>query len=181
MLVSGREAIRILASVVSGDAQARQVLRSGLAGLPTATPRGPMYDAEQVTALVARPVVAVDDLPELCPAGLYIARIPRSTEVDAGADWRTRAAALGERPAMTPMKTALLGVGIALSGGLPWVATLSGWVVLTANATGLRGEVDGRHRFTLGAPGAWAEAFDGHRLPTPRGGRPWYLWTPERL
>ena len=75
MVVSGREAVRILASVVTGDAQARVLLRSGLAGRAIATPRGPMYDADAVRALTGWPTVDRSRLTDICPHGLYVARL----------------------------------------------------------------------------------------------------------
>jgi hypothetical protein len=179
MLVSGRKAITILSPAVSGRAQATQVLRSGLAGPPTPTPRGPMYDERHVTALLRRPVVEESSLRELCPHGLYVARMPRTCEIPVGAGWAELATALGRRPRMPALSVAVVAVRMTAWGGLPWIATVCGWVVLSAEACGFRVGSDGDQSFELRPPGSWAVAFDGHRLPTPRGGRPWYLWTPR--
>lgn len=181
MLVAGREAIRILRPIVKGDAQAKLVLRSGLAGERTATPRGPMYDDQRVRSLMRRPIVDITVLPELCPHGLYIARVPRTAELDVNAPWPDLAAALGVRPPMPSLTSALLSVQMrAWNEGLPWVATVCGWVVLGAQARGFRPVpgVAGRTCFDLAPPEGWFRAFQGGRLPTTRGGRSWYLWTP---
>ena len=194
MLVSGREAIRILKPVVSGDKQAQRVLRSGLAGAAIATPAGPMYDEQLVRALVGRPFVDVSRLVTVCPHGLYISRIARTVEVDASAPWPDLVDALALVPAIPTLSMALLEVQMTAWDGLPWVATLCGWVVLGGEAQGIRGqgttrqritrqgiqgdEAPGRRSFDLRPPGDWFGAFEGRRLPTSRGGRPWYLWTP---
>jgi len=189
MLVSGREAIRILKPVVSGDKQAQRVLRSGLAGAALPTSAGPMYDEQLVRALVGRPFVDVSRLVTVCPHGLYISRIARTVEVDVSAPWPDLVAALALVPEIPTLTMALVGVQMTAWDGLPWVATLCGWVVLGAEAQGIRGqgikrqgiqgeEAPGRRSFDLRPPGDWFGAFEGRRLPTSRGGRPWYLWTP---
>lgn len=184
MLVAGREASRILKPVVSGDAQARRVLRSGLAGAPIATSSGPMYDDQLVRALVDRPFVDVSRLVTLCPHGLYISRIARTTEVDVSATWPDLVDALALVPAIPTLTTALLEVQMTAWDGLPWVATLCGRVVLGAEAHGFKEHglqeqgASGRRSFDLRIPGDWFRAFEGRRLPTSRGGRPWYLWSP---
>jgi hypothetical protein len=69
MWVCAREAARILPPVVSGDALAKILLRSGLAGHPFETGRGPPYDDQRVVALARRPVVDDSELSAVCPHG----------------------------------------------------------------------------------------------------------------
>jgi hypothetical protein len=177
MWVSGREAVRILAPVVAGDAQAKAVLRVGLAGSTLETGRGHLYDDRRLEALLRRPPVDATELGAVCPYGLYVARLPRGAALDLSRPWRDVAAqvreALAGQRSLTPLSSALTSVRTRAFGPLPFVATFVGYVVLTADLQRL--EDDGP---VLEPPGAWARVVDGRRLPTGRGGRPAYVWTP---
>jgi len=178
MWVSGREARRILAPVVSGDAQAKAVLKAGLAGAPLATGRGPLYDEHRVRALAGRAVMDESALATVCPLGLYVARLARSVQVDATQPWEVLTRSLGSVPRMPGLTAALLGVRITLSGQLPWVATLCGFVVTGGEIIGRR-EVPGEpSAFVLQRPGTWFAVLEKRRVPTTVGGRPWHLWIP---
>lgn len=180
MWVSGREAVGILTPVVAGAAQARILLRAGLAGHALEVRRR-LYDEGQVRALAERPLVEESALPVLCPHGLYIARQPRSVIVDAGSRWEDLTAALGGMPRMPGLTAALLSVRLGVAGRLPWVATICGFVLVGADLTGFCEDRSGAGRgttFDLERPGEWFAAFDARRLPTTVGGRPWHLWTP---
>jgi hypothetical protein len=179
MLISGREASRILAPVVSGDAQARCVLRSGLSGSGVETRSGRLYDEQRVFALAARPLVEETDLLTACPDGLYIARLPRSASVDATQPWEALTRELGWMPAMPGLTAALLGVRVKVCARLPWVATLCGFVVAGAEIVGFREVPGAGTAFVLEPPlGDWFSLLESRRLPTTVGGRPWHLWTP---
>jgi hypothetical protein len=179
MWVSAREAVRILAPVVSGDAQAKALLRAGLAGAALETARGPLYDDDLVVALARRAPVDEAELGRVCPRGLYLTRLKRGVVLDLRRPWaevaeQVTAAQAGQRP-LTALSAALLGVRSRLAGSLPAVATYVGFVVLTADIVGFE---DGRP--VLQRPGAWADVVDGRRLPTRPGGRPAYVWLPPR-
>ncbi len=182
MWVSGREAVRILTPVVAGEAQARILLRAGLAGRALEVGRGRLYDEGQVRAVAERPLVEESVLPVLCPHGLYIARQPRSLTVDAGSRWEDLTSALDGMPRMPGLTAAVLSVRVRVAGRLPWVATICGFVLVGADLTGFREDRSGAGRvtsFALERPGEWFAAFDARRLPTTVGGRPWHLWTPD--
>ncbi len=172
-----REAVRILTPVVSGDAQAKLLLRSGLAGPAWETGRGPLYDDERVVALARRPVVDESLLPALCPYGLYVARLPRGATLDLACPWREIAGqvctALARQRPLTPLGAALASVRIRVAGRLPFVATWLGYVVLAADLVQL-----GTDGPVLEPPGEWAGVVTGRRMHTARGGRPAYVWTP---
>jgi hypothetical protein len=71
-------------------------------------------------------------------------------------------------------------VPIHIHGGLPWVATVSGFVVLAAIARGAHQTQDGRMRFDLAPAAEWREAVEGRWFPT-GAGRHWFSWHPDRL
>jgi hypothetical protein len=179
MWVSGREARRILAPAVSGDAQATAVLQAGLAGAPLTTGRGPLYDERLVRALAGKAVIDEYALAAACPLGLYVARLARSVQVDATQPWADLTRSLGSVPRMPGLTSPLLGVRITLSGRrLPWVATLCGFVVTGGEILGLREVPRQAMAFVLEPPGMWFSVLEERRLPTTVGGRPWHLWIP---
>jgi hypothetical protein len=156
MWVSGRQAAVLLAGV-----------------LPT------REHALFVRALADRPPVTAEELPQTCPGGLYVARLRRETRVDVGTPWRTCADAVATQPRMPGLTAALFGVRMRATGGLPWAATLCGFVVLCAQARGFGDADSDTVRFDLAPPGPWATSFERRRLAT-RPGRPWLLLEPDR-
>ena len=158
---------------------ARLVLRAGFAGEPVRRAGALLYDAAAVRDLADRPPVMHEEAVEVCPQGLYVARLPRERRLDVGAAWSERAALVAAQPAMPVMTAALVSVRIRVAvGALPWVATLCGYVVLCAEARAMRQLPDGRVVFDLVEPGKWASRFAGRQIPT-RPGRPWTLLTPR--
>ncbi|HEY3528590.1 MAG TPA: hypothetical protein VGK78_05525 [Nocardioides sp.] len=81
---------------------------------------------------------------------------------------------------MPDLTAALLGVRMRVSGGLPWIATVSGLVVLGAEATGWRTSERGTIVFDLRPPGSWFDGLDGRWFRF-REGRTWFFWDPTRL
>jgi hypothetical protein len=178
VMVSGREAGRILRDVLSSDEQARLLLRTGIAGPGTSTPGGTFFDREAVDALRLRPTVDARELTGACPYGLLVVRLPRTSDLHLTRPWRGVAdqvcrALAGQRP-MTKLTKALVGVRIRAWGPLPFAATFLGYVILVAELTAL--DEDGPR---LRPPGEWATCVEGRRFHTPAGGRPAFVWTPQ--
>src|SRR5256885_2087970 len=113
-MVSRRRAARLLRDVLSSDEQARLLLRSGVAGPGTTTPGGVFFDQTAVHALRLRPKVDRTALAQICPHGLLVARLPRSTTLDVACPWREVAGqvvgAMTDQRPMTPLTAALIGV-----------------------------------------------------------------------
>jgi hypothetical protein len=181
MLVSGREAVRILRTrgAVTGEAQARSLLRSGLAGRGVITGPGVYFDRDAVRALADRPWLDEPAQQAACPAGAYIARLSRADPPDLTRTWVDVVDRLDRVPRMPAMTAALLEVSVSAGGRLPWVATLNGFVVVGADLLGLTVGDDGSNRFRLEPPGAWFEVWRGARLRGSRGGRPWVVLLPR--
>jgi hypothetical protein len=177
MWISAREAAVLLSATLPVREHARLVLRAGLAGEPIRTRSALLYDAEAVRALAERPRVTGDEL-EAFPTGLFVARLSRDTRVDVRAPWTETSDAVSIRPAMPTLTAALTGVRMQV-WGLPWVATLCGYVVFCAEARGFLAAKPGSVRFDLHEPGEWAAALAGRLLAT-RPGRPWSLLEPGR-
>jgi hypothetical protein len=178
MLVSRREAVRILRPVVRGEAQARSLLASGLAGEGVSTGLGKLYDDARVRSLLDRPLVDEDDLVRHRLPGLYVARLARDVAFRAGDPWPEIAAAVSRMPEMPPLSAALLGVQVRAFTRLPWVATVAGYIALGADLVGFERGEDGTNRFVLQQPGAWWAFLSDRRFPTRPGGRPWHVWMP---
>ncbi|HEX3932550.1 MAG TPA: hypothetical protein VHW64_17780 [Nocardioides sp.] len=181
MLVSGREAVRILRrrGGITGEAQARSLLRSGLAGSGVITDTGLYFDRDAVRALADRPWLDESAQQAACPAGAYIARLPRADPPDLTRPWADVVDRLDRVPRMPAMTVALLDVSVSAGGRLPWVATLDGFVVVGADLLGLTVGDDGSNRFRLERPGEWFEVWRGARLRGSRGGRPWIVRRPR--
>jgi len=174
VLITGRQAAALLSDSLPTREHGRLVLRAGFAGEPERTTAALLYDEAAVRALAVRPPVSSDEVAAACPQGLYVARLPRKCAVDVRAPWSETASIVAVQPAMPTLTTALLAVRVSMPGGLPWVATLCGYVVLAAQAQGLRNSAEGTLVFDLVETGEWARAFTGRRLAT-RPGRPWRL------
>jgi hypothetical protein len=179
--MSERSAAEVLGRRGLGREQARQLLLAGAAGEGARVGRATAYDADLVRALVDRPFVDLAELGDLCPHGVHVARIRRGRPFRCDWPWTRQAAALATQPAMTPMTCALVvNVPIHVHGGVPWVATVSGFAVLAATATAAHLTADGVMRFDLDPPGLWREAVEGRWFPT-GAGRHWFSWHPDRL
>ncbi len=137
-----------------GREQARQLLLTGAAGTGRRVGRSTAYDEDLVHALARRPSVQLASLAAGCPMASTIARIPRG--------W------------------CVATMPIVSYGGLPWAATVSGFAVFAAVATGARPTEGGHVRFDLEPAGAWREAVEGRRFHT-GAGRHWFSWHPDRL
>jgi hypothetical protein len=180
MLISTREAAAILAARVPSFEQTRHLLATGVVGRPVQVGRTIGYDECLVSDLASRPVVDEHRLAEACPAGVYVARLGRHRWLDTASSWEEQARSVAPQPALTPMTAALIGVRRRLAdGGLPWVATVSGFVVFGGEATGWRRGEDSSV-VDLEPPGAWYQQVDGRWWPFGRG-RHWCLWDPWRL
>jgi hypothetical protein len=182
VLVSGREAVRILLGRggMTGEAQARQLLRAGAAGPGTITGTGVFLHEEPVRELADRPWLDEPAQDEACPRGVYLARLARGTQLDLTRPWPEITAQVVRMPPMPAMTTALLGVSVHAAGGrLPWVATLHGFVVHGADLTGFDTEDADDRRFLLEPPGAWFDTWRHRRVAARRGGRPWVIRRPR--
>jgi len=63
-------------------------------------------------------------------------------------------------------------------GYLPFLATVSGFVVVGADLIGIDPWCREGTSFRLREPSGWFDPFRHSRLPVTRGG-PWQLWSPE--
>src|SRR5205814_1532603 len=148
VMVTGRQAASLLSVVLPTREHARLVLRAGLAGAPLRTSAVLLYDADRVVALAQRPPVSAEEVVTACPSGLNVGRRSRGMRVEVTAPWEERAAQVSLRPAMPTMAATLLEAQVKVAHRLPWVATLCGYVVLCAEARGLR-ECEGEVTFDL--------------------------------
>jgi hypothetical protein len=105
--------------------------------------------------------------------------LSRASTVDLTARWGDIARHIDRVPVMPALTLALFEVSQRVTGRLPWIATLEGFVVLGADCIGVHTDPDGDRRFILEPPGAWFSAWDRHRLQGSRGGRPWVIRRPR--
>ena len=181
MLITERGAAEILTSVGISREQARLLLHTGVAGRGESVGRSTLYGESRVQAVAARPPVDEHHLMRMCPVGIYVARLGRDRSVDTSATWEEQARAVGAQPALPPMTAAVLGVRHRLADGrLPWVATVSGFVVFGGEATGWRRAEDGSNIVDLERPGPWYRDVAERWFAFGRG-RHWCFWDPGRL
>ncbi|WP_109509290.1 hypothetical protein [Nocardioides speluncae] len=185
MFVSGREAALILAEAGLSRGQARKVLAAGLAGPSLSTAGSLLYDEARVRALLARAVVERGDLPDLCRATMFVARLRARRDI-AAPDQRWQGADLSAPEAeqvdaarmywdLSPWVEMMIRVAIQEHGFVPFVATVAGFVALGGNATRVS-YVEGRgDAFTLEPPTSWFHPLRQARVPTGPGG-PWLFW-----
>jgi hypothetical protein len=176
--ISERAAAAVLGELGLAREQARQLLRTGAAGPGTVASGIRWYDEARVVELRDRPRLDDEALGRVFPDGVYVARLTRDREVDLARSWDDRAAMVARQPALSAMTASLLvGVPAAARGGVPWLATVSGFVVLAATATGYR-HTGGATVFDLAPPGEWGETIERRWFLTGPG-RHWSHWRPS--
>jgi len=199
MLVSTREAARILADVGLTRPQATRLVRAGFAGPAIRTAGSVLYDGHLVQALVDWPRVDELELTGACPRELFVARLGPTRGLDLLSPRPEQLEAAGRSWDLSPWTRLLLQLRVGQHGSVPFVATVCGYVGVGADITALaldRGPVpeepptDGSSsigcsgdrelvRLELGDPGEWFETLRGRRFCTGRGG-PWIVWDRRR-
>jgi hypothetical protein len=194
MLVSAREAARVLAEVGLTWEQARRLLRAGFAGPGTRTAGSLLYDAAQVRALLNWPDVDELDLAEACPDELFVARFEPQRSLDLLEPRDRQLKAVRRSWDLSLWTRVRLQHRVRQLGAVPFVGTVGGFVAMGADIVGLTldrqsgegpavrkgatSKLGGDReliRFELSEPGEWFETLRGRRLRTGRGG-PWILW-----
>ncbi|MER7300320.1 hypothetical protein ABTX24_11740 [Nocardioides sp. NPDC127514] len=164
MWITTTEAVLRLADVhLLGEAQAKRVLRAGLAGPRHRVGSAYFYENERFEELLARPRCSDEVLDRWRP---FIARIGRQRPLDLKATWEEQAAVVAGDWHL-PLLTAFQ---IAARKPLPLVATLGAWAVFTADLVGLK-----RSDLRLEPPGDWAADFTNTWLPI-ENGPTWTMW-----
>jgi len=183
MLVSGREAAAILAGIGLDRESARRALLAGVAGEAQRTRGALLYDEAAVKRLLVDPVDP-DDLGMDCWDGMFVGRVgPRRAAPDEHRQWRGAdlTAPVGEQRdgvrmywQIAPLTNLCIARMVGKRGFVPFVATVSGFVVLGGDITGLTGGPHGV-ALTLAEPSEWFDPLRGGRFVTPAGG-PWAWW-----
>jgi hypothetical protein len=192
MLISGREAAERLAGIGVGREPARQALLAGVAG-PGERRRGVLlYDEQAVRRLLVEPV-DIATLSEDCWGGMFVGRVgPRTNAPDElsqseirqwrGADLTAPMEEQRDGVRMywriAPLSRLCMEQLVRRRGFVPFVATVSGFVVVGGDITGLQPGPSGV-ALTLAEPSEWFEPLRGARFVTGAGG-PW-AWWPARL
>lgn len=163
-----RAAARLLATVGLSRRQATAVLAAGLAGSPQVTTSALLYDADEVVALVGRAPLGDQEVRELCPHGLFVARRPADRLADLADGW-----------GIGVLTAAWIRIRIGRAGHVPLVATVGGFVTAGAEIIYVDtwvGDDPSRpaSTLTLRTAGPWLTALLGRRLALGPG-RPWSL------
>jgi hypothetical protein len=167
MLISAREACRILAGAGVSRRCALQVLTAGLAGESLDAGSMTLYDRARVLDLAERRSVRWIDLDEPCPAGFFVSR----RDFPVAAERPDQLAALsGGWGAVCPWNWVAMAYQVGRYGSFPFIATIGGFVVLGADIV----KTAGLCELTLERPGSWFDTVEDSWLPTGPG-RPWKL------
>jgi hypothetical protein len=172
-LMTGREACAELERAGISAWRGRSALECGLAGTPTRTRAAHLYDSRRVESLARRPVIDPWEMRSRAPGGFLLSR--RTVKVDVPDDQLV--AELSAMPqGMSPYTALSLRFADRCTArraeGLPFIATVAGFVVLGAEVNGLEGG-----RMVLRPPGAWFDGLAEAQFPTGPG-RPWTLQEP---
>lgn len=169
-LMSGREARARLEQADISGGRARSALEHGLAGPPVRTSAAHLYDGERVEALANRKVIDPWEMRARASRGFLVSR--RAVSVDVA-----HAELLDELSAMPRGMSPYTALSLLFADwhvdGLPFVATVAGFVVLGAEVSGVEGG-----RMLLRPPGAWFDGMADAQFPTGQG-RPWTLQEPR--
>jgi hypothetical protein len=164
MRITTTEAVLRLADAHQlGEAQAKRVLRAGLAGPRHRVGSAYFYENERFEELLARPRCSDEALDRWRP---FIARVGRQRPLDLKATWEEQAAVIAKGWHLR----LLTALQIDARKPMPLVATLGAWAVFTATLVGLD-----RADLRLEPPGRWAEEFTNTWLPI-ENGPTWTIW-----
>jgi hypothetical protein len=180
-LLTGRQAADVLGRVGLSREQARRLLHTGLAGPAIRTRGALLYDAGRVMELADWPTVDPTTIDPICQAGVFVARLPDLDAYAPPADLDARVADGWQVSATMRLQ---LRVQAQRAVCVPFVATVSGYVVLGADLIDVRPMpaptlTEQRCRLELQPAGTWFEGLRARRLVTSPGG-PWTLWVPGR-
>lgn len=182
MLITGREAARILARQGLSHSASQQLLATGIAGRPTRAGSVVLHDVEAVERLAYAIPVRILDVIRGCPNGHLVARIPRDRRFDVGAPWELQREILAGPWPMDPKISTIVWALTRYRAPMPLVATVAGFAVAGAEITAfvepapaIRGT-----SFRLAPPGDWLKPFLGRPCASGRG-RATYLrgWEPS--
>jgi hypothetical protein len=167
VLLTGRQARATLVTAGISEHRTRIALTCELAGPALKTSAALLYDGDQVAQLGRRRVVTHDEIHQRCTSQVFVSRRPvhMSWHPD-----RLRAELSVIPGQISPLTVLALW---RREGGIPFIATVAGFVVLGATIR----EAHGQH-LVLDDPGAWFDGLEDTQLLTGNG-RQWKLMSPS--
>ncbi|UDY23135.1 hypothetical protein [Nocardioides sp. Kera G14] len=168
MLITQTEAVRRLVSAHGmGPGRAREALISGLAGPETRVGQARLFASEAVAELEMRKTWTSADARRAMPEGVIVVRVNPQRALNIADDWADQVATVGSGWRLGQIPRIVVHAKVRRKGIYPFIATVSGFPAVCANATAIstervRGEI--RCSFALKSPGAWTLAFDKVRL-----------------
>jgi len=166
-----------------GRRRVRELLACGLAGQPVTTAGSLLYDARRVEALGTWPMVTLDDLDDICPGGIFIARrrvpwSPQSSPQPSPPPSDIARAWGGDWPLsyLTPL---WLRLQIERHGPFPFLGVVCGFITFGASITAVDISAVGisavksagsdSYDLALAPAGTWFDTLRQHRLDAPGG------------
>jgi hypothetical protein len=170
MLISAREASRILGDEGLARQQSRRVLLSGLAGPAVRAGGSLLYDEEHVRRLGHWTPVEHEHLLAACPGGVMVVRLGPGDEPADAWSWERRAREVRHQPYLGFAAWLQVRAYLAARGRLACAVTVCGYPVLLADLVSFGGDGD---QVVLGLerPGEWSRLLHERRLTTAPGPR----------
>jgi hypothetical protein len=176
MLISTSAAAITLSEVGLSRERTRLLLETGVAGPATRVSGAVLYDAGRVEGLTRWLRVRDLDVAAACPDGLLVGRLAPHRRLDLTDTPDAQRRAIGE--GWHPPRAArwLIHGRAALGVTMPFVATVSGFILLGADVAGIEPDGRGGRRLLLEEPGEWYDELRGRRWLAGRGGPALLLW-----
>lgn len=171
MLLTERQAAELLGELGLPRERARRALLAGIAGRGIRTRAATLYEEAEVRALMKPPIDGSELAPE-CQRGMFVARVGAA---DLLAPMQAQRDAVRMHWQINPWVRVHLSIRIEEKGFVPFLATMSGFVVLGGDIIG--GSLDDEFgaALDLDEPGHWFDPLRGRRFLTGPG-NPLLLW-----
>lgn len=170
MLISTRDAARMLAPLGINRAMVTRVLATGLAGEPVRAGRTSYWERASVEALREQETLDKPTLDDLFSWGPFVAR----RDIDLHLPAERRLDQLADGWGFSRGTRLWLRAGIFQRGTFPLVATTGGFITVGADIVDALPTEDRSTHLELRPPGPWFVDVAGKRLPTGPG-RQWAI------
>ncbi len=169
VLISAREASRILAPSGVPRQQSRRALLAGVAGPALRTGGVLLYDEARVRGLARWSLVDHDELLAAAPGGVLVVRLGPGREPGDDWSWDRRADACRRQPEIALIAWLHVRAQLRGYGRLGCVVTVGGFPVLLADLVSCDPDGEGHVDLGLERPGEWSRLLEERRLVTSPG------------
>ncbi len=174
VLISAREASRILTPAAVSRQQSRRALLAGVAGPAVRSGAFLLYDEDRVRGLARWERVDHDELVAAAPGGVLVVRLGPGREPGDDWSWDRRVEACRRQPEIALVAWLHVRALLRAHGRLACVVTVGGFPVVLADLVSCDPDGEGHVDLGLERPGGWSRLLEERRLVTSPG-PPWLL------